>query len=632
MQTLLIALGVGLLYLVAYHTYGRYLARRVFKLSASSVAPSVALNDDKDFVPTDRFVVFGHHFTSIAGTGPVVGPAIAVIWGWVPALLWVLFGSILMGAVHDFGSLVVSMRNRGQTVGEISGRVLNPRVRLLFLFILFMALTIVLAIFGLVIAVVFRNFPSAIFPCLVQIPLAVVIGVWLHRKGVNLFVPSLIALALMYLSVYFGDEAGPIHAFNATLAAWPIGTWVAVLLAYSYIASVLPVWSLLQPRDFINSLQLITALGLVVIGLVFAAFFGGAPVGGSELRPDLEIAAPAFQRAADVGAPLMFPFLFITIACGAISGFHCLVSSGTSSKQLRSETDAQFVGFGSMLLEGFLATLVILACVAGLGLGITGKDGGILMGEAAFAERYSSWAAVGGLSAKVGAFVDGSANFLKAIGLPPAFSVALMGVLVASFAATTLDTACRLQRYVVQELASTFVRRDRKGQPIVSANPFSWLTDKHGATVFAVLVAFFMAAVPPTGLPWIWGNVGQGGMILWPMFGATNQLLGGLAFLVVAFWMWRRRLPVWFVVIPTIFMLIMPAWAMSYQLFAEGSGWLHSETKNWPLVFIALATLVLEVWMVTEAFIAWPKARGILEETLEPLEPVEPLEAVANRS
>jgi carbon starvation protein len=173
MTTFLIAVGAGVLYIVAYHTYGRFLSRKIFKLNPEAVVPSVALNDNVDYVPTKKSIIFGHHFTSIAGTGPIVGPAIAVMWGWVPALLWVVFGSILIGAVHDLGALVVSMRNRGQTVGDIAGRLLNPRVRLLFLLILFMALTIVLAIFGLVIASVFRMYPASIFPCLVQIPLAV---------------------------------------------------------------------------------------------------------------------------------------------------------------------------------------------------------------------------------------------------------------------------------------------------------------------------------------------------------------------------------------------------------------------------------------------------------------------------
>ncbi|MDF1850843.1 MAG: carbon starvation protein A [Verrucomicrobiales bacterium] len=636
METLAIALGALVLYLIAYHTYGKWLARKIFKLDPDAAVPSVALNDDRDYVPTKKSIIFGHHFTSIAGTGPIVGPAVAVIWGWVPALLWVLFGSILIGAVHDFGSLVVSMRNRGQTVGDIAGRVLTKRTRLLFLLILFMALTIVLAIFGLVIAAVFKLYPASIFPCLVQIPLAVFIGVYLHRKGINILIPSLFALALMYVTVYFGN-VGILGDFNGALAEWSTMTWVVVLLLYSYIASVLPVWTLLQPRDYINSLQLLSALALVVIGLLVAGMIGGAPeVSGAE-RPPLEIVAPAF-RAAPEGAPLIFPFLFITIACGAISGFHCLVSSGTSSKQIRCETDAQFVGYGSMLTEGFLAVLVILACVAGLGLGIAGTDGGNLFGAAAYEARYASWGGANSLGAKVGAFVEGSANFLKAIGIAPGFAIALMGVFVASFAATTLDTACRLQRYVVQELASTFAPRvsptalaseayefddNRKGaDPKTGAaadrgahpwNPFTWLTNKHGATIFAVILAAGIASLP--------GGEGKaagtGGLLLWPLFGATNQLLAGLAFLVITFWMWRRKLPVWFVAIPMLFMLLLPGVAMAMQIFrGEGS---FLATGNWLLVGIGIGTMVLQIWMIIEAILAWPKAKGVLEEQLEPL-------------
>jgi len=576
-------------------------------------------------VPTKRGIVFGHHFTSIAGTGPIVGPAIAVIWGWLPALLWVVFGSILIGAVHDFGALVVSLRNRGQTVGDIAGRVLNPRVRLLFLFVLFLALTIVIAIFGLVIAAVFGMYPRAIFPCVVQIPLAIAIGLWLHRKGVNLTVPSLLALALMYLSVVYGDW-GPLHAFNQALSGWPVFTWVVVLLAYSYLASVLPVWTLLQPRDYINSLQLLTALGLMVSGLIAAALFGGAPTVEGGQRASLEIVAPVADFSP-AEAPLILPFLFITIACGAISGFHCLVSSGTSSKQLKCETDAQFVGYGSMLTEGFLAVLVILACVAGLGLGVAGAGGEVLTGEAAYAARYTSWGAAGSLGAKVGAFVDGAANFLGAMGIPLGAATALMGVLVASFAATTLDTACRLQRYVVQELAGTVVRphpqRSEAKPARAGVNPVSWLTNKHAATVFAILIAGFIAAIPPAGKAWAWANAGLGGMLLWPMFGATNQLLGGLAFLVIGFWLWRRNLPVWFIVPPMAFMLIMPAWALAWQLFVDNPGeqaaWVAAAEPNYALIGIALATLALEAWMIVEAVIAWPKARGVLEQALPPL-------------
>src|SRR5690606_20952075 len=215
----LIAILSGIGFLIAYHTYGRWLGRKIFRLSAEAVCPSVRLNDGVDYVPTHKSVVFGHHFTSIAGTGPIVGPAIAVMWGWLPALLWVVFGSIFIGAVHDLGSLVVSLRNNGQTVGDIAGRVMNKRVRVLFLIVLFMALSIVLAIFGMVIAAVFRQFPQAIFPCMVQIPIAVVIGVWLHRKGVSLVIPSIVALGVMYLTVIYGDR-GWLHDVNTHMAAW----------------------------------------------------------------------------------------------------------------------------------------------------------------------------------------------------------------------------------------------------------------------------------------------------------------------------------------------------------------------------------------------------------------------------
>lgn len=738
MGTLLIAIIAGLGFIIAYHTYGKWLGSKIFRLSADITCPSKRLEDGNDYIPTPKAVVFGHHFTSIAGTGPIVGPAIAVMWGWLPALLWVILGSIFIGAVHDFGSLVVSLRNNGQTVGDIAGRVINKRVRLLFLFILFMALTIILAIFGLVIASVFKQYPSAIFPCVIQIPIAVVIGVWLYSKGANLLLPSLIALALMYLSVIYGNS-GNLATFNQTLAAWSVWTWVVVLLIYSYIASVLPVWTLLQPRDYINSLQLITALGLIVVGLLVAAIIGGAPpVEGAERIP-LKIVAPMFKWTPE-GAPAFMPFLFITIACGAISGFHCLVSSGTSSKQLKTEPEARFVGYGAMLTEGFLATLVILACVAGLGLGINAKsqfvnippisddpqsgfvhsgikmftfstgyglsfqymnlDGGIeflagnnvpyqiptsksapeqwitssdntstwidpenrlifslsddvatgfWLSETAYNSRYASWTTAKGLGAKVGAFVDGAANFLKSIGIPAAIAIALMGVLVASFAGTTLDTACRLQRYVIQELARallpnlkanhcpkcdynltnnttgtctecgyeielSLIQYENNTKKLISLNPLIWLSNKHGATIFAVIIAALMAAIPLPGSSWSIANAGKGGLILWPLFGATNQLLAGLAFMVITFYLRRRAIPIWFLILPMLFMLIMPMWAMIWNLFIgneSNPSWLHQ--NNWVLIFIGIATIALEIWMIIEAIIMYPKIHNQLE-------------------
>ena len=610
MNTLLIAVLAFAGYIVAYHTYGRWLARRIFALDPNAPVPSRQLQDDVDFVPTRKEVIFGHHFTSIAGTGPVVGPAIAVFWGWLPALLWVVFGSIFIGAVHDFSALVISLRNRGQTVGDIAGRIITRRARVLFLLILFFALTIVLAIFGLVIASIFKLYPESVLSVWVELPVAVAVGFWVYRRRGSLLVPSLLVLGVLYFCVYLGAYWLPIKLpdswGNATII------WTVLLLIYCYVASVLPVWVLLQPRDFVNSHQLIVALALLVIGLGVAGVTGQA---------NLTESAPAVVTEASQipqGAPPIFPFLFITIACGAVSGFHCLVSSGTTSKQVACETDAQYVGYGAMLLESVLAVLVILACCAGVGMGkfdripdqsISGygyhqavtEDGRPLAGRDAWDKRYDAkagWNAFG-LGAKVGAFVEGGANFIATVGLPLKLAMGIMAVLVASFAATTLDTATRLQRYVIQELAATA--------------RFKPLTNKYAATLLAVVCGGAMAMLPgPKG-------IGSGGLILWPLFGAVNQLLAGLALMVTVFYLWRRNKPVWFIAAPMVVLLVLPAWAMLWKMFNTQSGWYVKE--NYLLLGIGAAIVVLQVWIVVEGLLVCRRAKGVLEEALPPLPP-----------
>ena len=648
MTTLLIAVGAFVGYLVAYHTYGRWLARRVFRLDAAAVVPSIECRDDVDFCPANKQVIFGHHYTSIAGTGPIVGPAIAVFWGWLPALLWVLFGAIFIGAVHDFGALVVSLRNRGQTVGEIAGRLIRPRVKYLFLLILFFALTLVLAVFGLVIATIFNLYPESVLSVWFAMPVAVAVGIWIYKFKGNLLIPSLLALALMYGAIYVGVYHVPIsiapsgattvlHAGSLTFplgipAAWgnPLIIWTVVLLIYCYVASVLPVWLLLQPRDYVNSHQLLVALALLVAGVLVAGVTNQADINS----------APMFASADQVPAhaPPIMPFLFITIACGAVSGFHCLVSSGTSSKQIAAEPDAQFVGYGAMLMEGVLAVLVILACCAGVGMGKYVKapvaEGAVaiqyepqttlvdgqsrqLRGESAWRARYradSSWGTFG-LGSKIGAFVEGGANFLAALGIPLEFSIGIIAVLVASFAATTLDTATRLHRYVIQELAA--------------ATRIKPLTNKFAATGLAVVVGGAMAMLPAPAkiVDGQWTRaIGTGGLILWPLFGATNQLLAGLAFLVVFFYLWRRGQPTWFVVLPMCVMLVMPVWALLWQMFNADTGWwsvANWETAqgivNYVLFGVGVATVCLQLWMVTEALLLIPRAQGVLEEALAPL-------------
>ena len=597
MLTILVALiSLGAL-ATAYQLYGGWLSRQVFKLSDQNVPPSQELRDDVDYVPTASSVVFGHHFTSIAGTGPIVGPAIAVFWGWLPALLWVVFGSIFIGAVHDFGSLVVSLRNKGQTIGEAAGRIISPRAKLLFLLVLFFALTIVIGIFGLVIAVIFAQYPESVLSVWTAMPLAVLIGLFVIRRGMNLFIPSLVALVLLYLTVVVGAYWLPlsIPSFEA-LGSYgsPIVIWTVILLVYCYAASVLPVWVLLQPRDYINSHQLLVAMGLLVTGLLVAGFNGTA---------DLN-AAPAIATEIPEDAPPIWPFLFITIACGACSGFHCLVASGTTSKQVASETAARAIGYGGMLTEGALAVVVILACCAGLGMGVTGADGNQLTGRAAWESKYQAEITTitaadgtitkqGGwknhkLPQKVGAFVEGGANFVSALGLPRKLSVAIIAVLVACFAATTLDTATRLQRYVIQELGSTLGITPLRG--------------KHAATTLAVVAGGAVALGPEPG---------TGGLILWPLFGATNQLLAGLAFLVIVFYLARRGLPIAFALIPMLIMMIMPGWAMVMQISSD-----FWPNQNWPLLGFGIAILGLQVWMIIEAILVWPKARGVIEESL----------------
>lgn len=595
MGTVLIAVSSFVFYLVAYRTYGRYLGRRIFRVDPDRIAPSVEVNDGVDYVPSKRSLVFGHHFTSIAGTGPIVGPAVAVVWGWVPALIWVTVGSIFVGAVHDFGSLVVSMRHRGRTVGDLAGDVVNPRVRLLFLLVILIALWIVLAIFGLVIAVVFSSYPESIAPVWLQIPIAVGLGYWL-RKGGHLLIGAVVAAGLMYVTIWWSagvdwanvwGEGVPLLPPGLTAFVSPVAFWTLVLMGYVFVASVLPVHVLLQPRDFINSIQLLIAMGLVCLGLLVS-------------RPEIVADAVNFTPApASEGAsvPAFMPFLFVTIACGACSGFHCLVASGCSSRQLTSERDAQFVGYGSMLTEGFLATLVIIACVAGIGLS-AGVGANPATGAEVWQQYYGSWGGGKGLGAKLQPFIEGSANMMQSIGLHAGFATALMGVFVASFAATTLDSSTRLQRYIIAELAGGGKETGAAGFRVPA------LTNRYVATAAAVLTGLALAIGDAlkrdaegamVGL----AGAGKGGLILWPIFGATNQLLAGLALLVITVWLIKQRRPAWVTALPMCFMLLMTGWAIVELM----RGFASEQGRNTLLLGVTVVMLIFEIWIVIESVV-----------------------------
>jgi len=617
MKALLLIIVPFVGYLLAYRLYGRFLAERIFNLREDAPVPSKELADGQDYVPTAKGIIFGHHYTSIAGTGPIVGPAIGIIWGWLPALVWVIVGSIVMGAVHDFGALVVSLRNEGRSISEVAARYVGPRMRTVFFLIVFFELWVVIAVFCLVIAILFNRYPQSIFPVWMEIPIALALGWAIYRRGANVVVATVAAVAAMYATVLLGHWIAPGQNCLS------IGTWAVILLVYASIASTLPVTTLLQPRDYINAWQLFIAMGLLLAGAVASGLFGG-----------LEIVAP-YYNPAPAGAPPIWPFLFVTIACGAISGFHSLVASGTSPKQISNERDALFVGYGSMLMEAALATLVIVAVAAGIGMHYRGEgavmpfdeaavtarieaveaaepeatqieverfraveDGRevekarvspVFTGRPAWKKHYGSWGAAQGLVSKVEAVVRGSANMMTMIGVPRTLGIIIMGVFIASFAGTTLDTATRLQRYVIAEFAR------------------SWKLPLLGGRAAATGVAVVTAA----GLVFITGSGGKGALQLWPMFGAVNQLLAALALLVVTVYLKRRGGAKFLVTaLPCAFMLVMTLWAMITKEveFITNPGGAYSPVRRAVLVGFNSAVLLLSGWVAVESVCAFFRA------------------------
>ncbi|MCH8192803.1 MAG: carbon starvation protein A [Planctomycetes bacterium] len=567
MDTLLLMLVCFGGYLLAYHTYGRFLARRIFKLVPDATVPSRALEDGIDYVPTKRGVIFGHHFTSIAGTGPIVGPAIGIIWGWLPAILWIVLGSIFMGAVHDFGALIVSMRNEGKSISEIAAKYINGRVRFIFFALVFLSLLIVIAIFGLVIAVVFALFPESVLPVWLEIPIAMILGVAVYKKKARILPATIIAVVVMYVTVGLGayiEHAHPGAFLLPDLGALPAtGLWTIILLAYAWVASTLPVTTLLQPRDYINAWQLFVAMALLIVGVCVASFQGLLPM-----------AAPAINTQLPADTPSLWPFMFITIACGAISGFHSLVASGTSAKQVANEEDSLIVGYGSMLTEGALAVLVIICVGAGIAMA-TGESGP--SGSSAWHQHYASWSGVKGLESKLNAFIGGAANIIDTLGFPRFLGNAVMGVFVASFAGTTLDTSVRLQRYVVAELASDL------------RLPF--LTNRWTATTFAVLTAAVLAFAT--------GANGAGAMTLWPLFGAANQTLAALALLVTTLYLRKQEGLKYLVTgIPCVIMLVIT----NYAMVLNQIGFMRAEDPNRLLITLGAVIFGLALWMTFEAF------------------------------
>ncbi|WP_265520335.1 carbon starvation CstA family protein [Oerskovia flava] len=539
---------VGLaMVLAGYFLYSKFLAKRIYRLDPAFTTPAHELNDNVDYVPTNKFVLWGHHFTSVAGAAPIVGPAVAVIWGWLPAFLWVTIGTVFFAGMHDLGALWASVRNKGRSMGMLSGRYIGKRGRNLFLVVIFLLLLMVNAAFAVVISNLLISTPSAVIPTWGAVLVALVIGQMIYRWKISLPLTTVIGVVALYGLILVGDRF-PVVLPDTVLGLSAASFWILVLFLYAGIASMLPVWLLLQPRDYINGVQLFIGLGILY---------------GAVLLAQPTIVAPAVNDAVPAGTPSIVPLLFVTIACGAISGFHGMVASGTSSKQLDKETDARFVGYFGAVGEGMLALGAIIAATAGFA-------------------TLTEWEAVysafneGG----VAAFVTGGATIVNAgLGIPASLSATILATMAVLFAATTMDTGVRLQRFVIQEAG------ELAGLKI----------GKVVGTVVALAVAM--------GLAFGAGADGAGGMVIWPLFGTTNQLLAGLTLSVVVVILLRKKRPTLPVLVPLVFVLVMSIYALVVQL-----GTFYAN-ENWLLFGMDIVILVAALWVVLEATIAMVAAR-----------------------
>ncbi|KZX71478.1 MULTISPECIES: carbon starvation protein A [unclassified Alcanivorax] len=544
----LLLLGLGGM-AAGYLFYSRFIASRIYKLDPAFRTPAHEFEDGVDFVPTNRFVLWGHHFTSVAGAAPIVGPAIAVIWGWLPAFVWVVLGTVFFAGVHDSGALWASVRNRAKSVGALTGEVVGYRARTVFMIVIFLVLLMVNAVFGVVIAKLLINNPGSVVPVWGAIAVALIIGQLIYRRIIGLGLVSVLGVIALYSLIYVGPQV-PVTLPEQVMGLSANASWILLLFAYAAIASLLPVWVLLQPRDYINGLQLF--VGLI---LLYGAVLIGNP----------QVVAPMINNDVPAGTPSLLPLLFVTIACGAISGFHGLVASGTSSKQLDKEPDARFVGYFGAVGEGALALAAIIAATAGF---------------ATLADWQAVYTAFG--NGSLSAFVNGGANILAGgTGMDVGVAATLLTVMAALFAGTTMDTGLRLQRYIFQEWGEIYQQK--------------WLTRPLPATLLAVASCLLLAFGAG-------GADGSGGLLIWPLFGTTNQLLAGLTLLVITIMLVKRGRPAIYTLAPLVFLLVMTLYALLIQLKS------FYDQSDWFLLGLDLVVLVAALLVTLECAAALKRA------------------------
>ncbi|WP_017728171.1 carbon starvation CstA family protein [Halalkalibacterium ligniniphilum] len=524
MNFLVLMLITGVILLIGYFTYGRFLEKEL-KVDPSRKTPAHEMNDGVEYVPTKRPVLLGHHFATIAGGGPITGPIAAVVFGWLPAVIWIVVGSIFIGGVHDYTSLQASIRHKAQSIGTVIKEYMGGRGQVLFLSFSIATLILVVGVFIILVANTFVAVPEAATASMLFIAVAIVFGIIVNQLRMNLLTASILGIIAMIISIWIG-LLFPIH-----LSAL---TWSIILVVYAYIASVLPVWLLLQPRDYLNSFLLYGMIVGAALGIIIAS-------------PTIQL--PAFTGFHNETLGFLFPILFITVACGAISGFHSLVSSGTTAKQLDNEKNGKFIAYGGMLIEAFLA-IIAIGSVA-------------YLTQAQFAARIAEY------DGPIGAFSAGIGYFMSFWGIPEATAVTFTALAASAFLMTTLDSATRLMRYAVQEISE-----DRAPKAFQNS---------HVATVTGLIGA---GALAFTGT---WETV-------WPLFGSANQMLGALALLAVSVWLTKIGARRFYVVIPMIFMFIVTVSALivlmytnfmreNYLLFGAGF-----------ILFVLCIFLAIEGW------------------------------------
>lgn len=530
----ILLLSAAFLFL-AYRLYSPFIAR-ILGLDASRPTPAHVLKDGVDYCPAKLPVLFGHHFSSIAGAGPIVGPVIAVVYGWLPAVLWMLIGGVFVGAVHDFGALMASIRHGGRSMGAVMEAHLGRTGKRLFLTFLWAAMVLLVGAYLAIVAKTFSSVPAAATASSCFIPLAILFGVALYKLKIPILPATIIGVALL---------AGCMIAGWFWPLAMSTGAWTGILIAYTIAASVLPVWLLLQPRDYLNSFLLYALLLLAIVGILAA-------------RPATEL--PAFTGFFNAELGPLFPILFVTIACGAVSGYHSVVSGGTSAKQLDREGDARPIGYGAMLVESLVAIIVIAVAMR-----LT-------------AAEYSSEISAEG---PVALFANGIGHILSTLHAGGSRGTDFAALAISAFILTTLDTATRLARFAFQEF---FAPREGERATALATNRY---------------VATGVTAAAAAGLAF-----SDGWRAIWPIFGAANQLLAAFAFLAISLWLKSRAVssrafawPMFFMFAVTISALVVLAW----EKFSRGEILLGA---------IGAALLLLSGFLLVEAFQATKSLRN----------------------